>query len=46
MIELTVFISDNHFVIDAKTPESEGKLVIGFEGTMDMIRDERMRGKH
>jgi hypothetical protein len=25
--------SDNHFVIDAKTPETEGKLIIELEGT-------------
>jgi len=37
---------DNHFVIEAKTRESEGKLVIGFEGTMDMIVDERAKSKH
>jgi len=36
---------DNHFVIDAKTRESTGHLVIGFEGTNDMIRDERMAAK-
>eukprot|EP01111_Echinosteliopsis_oligospora_P006354 TRINITY_DN2045_c0_g1_i1.p1 TRINITY_DN2045_c0_g1~~TRINITY_DN2045_c0_g1_i1.p1 ORF type:complete len:113 (+),score=19.74 TRINITY_DN2045_c0_g1_i1:101-439(+) len=36
---------DNHYYIEAKTPESSGKLVIGFEGTMDMIVDPRMKTK-
>jgi len=36
---------DNHFVIAAKTPETEGKLIIELEGSADMVRDERMKSK-
>jgi len=36
---------DNHFVVEAKTPESNRTLVIGFEGTNDMVIDERMKSK-
>ena len=36
---------DNHFVIEAKTPESGRTLVIGFEGTNEMVRDERTKSK-
>eukprot|EP01110_Echinostelium_bisporum_P009964 TRINITY_DN34615_c0_g1_i1.p1 TRINITY_DN34615_c0_g1~~TRINITY_DN34615_c0_g1_i1.p1 ORF type:complete len:108 (-),score=25.90 TRINITY_DN34615_c0_g1_i1:76-399(-) len=32
---------DNHFMIEAKTPETQGKYIIQLEGTADMIRDER-----
>jgi hypothetical protein len=38
--------TDNHYVLDAKTPENQGTLMIGFEGTMDMVRDERMKAKN
>jgi hypothetical protein len=30
-------VSDNHFVIEAKTPETDGKLVIELEGTSGII---------
>ncbi len=32
-------------MIDAKTPETEGKLIIELEGSADMVRDERMKSK-
>jgi hypothetical protein len=32
-IEICFIVSDNHFVIEAKTPETEGKLVTELEGT-------------
>jgi uncharacterized CHY-type Zn-finger protein len=32
---------DNHYYIAAKTPEQRGQVVLGFEGSMDMIQDER-----
>eukprot|EP01112_Ceratiomyxa_fruticulosa_P022190 TRINITY_DN8057_c0_g1_i1.p1 TRINITY_DN8057_c0_g1~~TRINITY_DN8057_c0_g1_i1.p1 ORF type:complete len:119 (-),score=18.26 TRINITY_DN8057_c0_g1_i1:141-497(-) len=37
---------DNHFYIEAKTPETEGQLVIQLEGSADMIRDSRQKQKH
>eukprot|EP00696_Hemimastix_kukwesjijk_P006618 gnl/Hemi2/18363_TR6094_c0_g1_i1.p1 gnl/Hemi2/18363_TR6094_c0_g1~~gnl/Hemi2/18363_TR6094_c0_g1_i1.p1 ORF type:complete len:111 (-),score=39.87 gnl/Hemi2/18363_TR6094_c0_g1_i1:163-495(-) len=36
---------DNHYVIEAKTPESTGTLVVEYEGTADMIRDERQAAR-
>ena len=33
---------DNHYVLDADVPE-EPRLMIGVEGTTDMIRDDRMK---
>jgi hypothetical protein len=35
---------DNHFVLPAKTKE-EPKLMIGFEGSSDMIRDDRQKAR-
>lgn len=36
--------TDNHYVIEAKTPD-QGALMIQLEGTTDMIRDDRVRAK-
>lgn len=44
-ILITKSSSDNHYVIEAKTPESGRTLMIGFEGTNDMVRDEREKQK-
>ena len=40
------FRIDNHYIIEAKTPETEGHLVIQLEGTADMIKDDRVRSKN
>lgn len=37
--------TDNHYVVEAKTPENKGALMIQLEGTTDMIRDDRMKSK-
>lgn len=37
---------DNHYVIDAKTPESEGQFMIMVEGDAAMVRDDRVRTQH
>jgi len=38
---------DNHYLIDAKTPETQGKFVVGFEGSSEqLIRDEREKPRH
>jgi len=36
---------DNHFYVVAKTPQTEGKLVIELEGNADLIRDDRVKSK-
>jgi hypothetical protein len=36
---------DNHYVIEAKTPESQGRFVIELEGSSDMVRDDRVKSK-
>jgi uncharacterized CHY-type Zn-finger protein len=37
---------DNHFLIEAKTPETEGKLVVELEGSQQMLRDDREKQKN
>jgi len=37
---------DNHYLIDAKTPETEGKFVVGFEGGEHLVRDDREKARH
>eukprot|EP01113_Clastostelium_recurvatum_P034671 TRINITY_DN4730_c0_g1_i2.p1 TRINITY_DN4730_c0_g1~~TRINITY_DN4730_c0_g1_i2.p1 ORF type:complete len:127 (-),score=16.53 TRINITY_DN4730_c0_g1_i2:20-370(-) len=37
---------DNHYVIEAKTPESQGQFMISLEGSADMIRDHREKQKN
>lgn len=34
---------DNHYIIPAKTPETEGQMMITIEGSADMIRDDRQK---
>lgn len=40
---------DNHFIIEAKTPETEGKLVIEFENEkgheMNVMKDDRQKDR-
>jgi RNA polymerase subunit RPABC4/transcription elongation factor Spt4 len=36
---------DNHYYVEAKTAQNQGVAVIAFEGTSDMIRDERVKSK-
>ena len=36
---------DNQFYLFAKTPEDKGGIMIGFEGSVDMIRDDRTKGR-
>ena len=36
---------DNHFFIDAKTPQTDGYMAISLQGDSNMVRDEREKQK-
>ena len=37
---------DNHFIIDAKTPDDNKQLMIEIEGEHGVVRDEREKPRH